>query len=322
MKILVTGGAGFIGSHIVDHYIGNGDEVIVVDDLSAGRKQNIEHHFDDPKFTFQEASIENWRNMDEAIADSDIIYHLAAVVGVARVLENPVQVINVNQAATEKILKSVRLNSPCATILLASSSEVYSFGKSQQFTEEDDVIIPSHDRLRWCYAATKLADEMLAFAYYHQYGLNTLSVRLFNTVGHRQRGRYGMVLPHFIQQSISEEPVTVYGDGKQSRSFCDVRDTVKMLTALCECEEAIGQVINVGSEHEMSINKLARIVIELSNSSSKIEHISYEQAYGTDFEDIRHRCPDLTKLQKLTGYQAQYGIRDTVSDLIADSKRN
>lgn len=316
MKVLITGGAGFIGSHLVDHHINVGDTVSVIDNLSTGSRENISHHFANPRFSFHQGALEQWADLDMEVSNSDLIYHMAAIVGVVHVMENPVELINVNQNATEKLLRSVVLNRPGAKVLITSSSEVYGVGNKQQFSEDDDVIIPSQDQLRWCYAATKLSDEMLAFAYHHQYDLQTITVRLFNTVGRRQSARYGMVLPHFIEQALANRPITVYGNGEQSRSFCDIRDTVKMLTLLINHDDVIGQIVNIGSNDEVSINNLAKLVKAQAESSSQIKHISYEEAYGIAFEDISHRCPDLKKLYSLINYRAEFDLCATINYLL------
>jgi UDP-glucose 4-epimerase len=254
--------------------------------------------------------------LDAAVKDADRIYHLAAVVGVKHVLENPVRLIAVNQSATERLLKVMAAQHSTAPVMIASSSEVYGFDRREKFSEDDDLVIPSKDRLRWCYAVTKLADEMLAFAYHHQYGVRTITARLFNAIGRRQSARYGMVVPHFVAQALAGAPLTIYGDGHQSRSFCDVRDTVRMLEALAASEKAVGQVVNVGHDREIPIEKLALLIKERAGSPSPLQHVSYADAYGLDFYDIRHRRPDLSRLEALTKLKAKFTLEDTIDDLL------
>lgn len=320
MNVLITGGAGFIGSHLVDLHMDKGDEVIVVDNLSTGSLSNIERHMDHPDFTFYEASMENWADLDTVAPSVDLVYHMAAVVGVKHVLENPTNVVAGNITATERLMGALAKCNSTAPIIIASSSEVYGFNEKEIFSEKDDLVLPSTDRLRWCYAFTKLADEVLGFSYYHQYGLKTIIVRLFNTVGERQKSHYGMVLPHFIEQAISGTPITIYGDGKQTRSFCDVRDTSRMLHALTQQKKAYGQIVNVGADREISINDLAQLVKQRANSNSDIEYMEYEEAYGVEFRDISHRRPDLSYLHDLTGCTSEFPLESTIDFLLEISK--
>lgn len=320
MNVLITGGAGFIGSHLVDLHMDKGDRVIVVDNLSTGSLRNIEHHTDHPDFIFYEASMEDWEELGDVIRSVDLVYHMAAVVGVKHVLESPTNVVSGNITATERLMAALVECNSGASIIIASSSEVYGFNEAMVFSEKDDLVLPSTDRLRWCYAFTKLADEILGFSYYHQYGLKTIIVRLFNTVGERQRARYGMVLPHFIAQASSGEPITIYGDGKQTRSFCDVRDTSRMLYTLIQQERAYGQIVNVGADREISINELAQLVKQRANSNSEIKYMDYEEAYGMDFRDIVHRRPDLSRLHDLTGCSSELSLEDTIDFLLTISK--
>lgn len=320
MNVLITGGAGFIGSHLVDLHMDKGDQVIVVDNLSTGRLNNIKRHRNHSDFMFYEASMEDWAELDKVVPSVDLVYHMAAVVGVKHVLENPTNVVAGNITATERLMAALVACNSTAPIIIASSSEVYGFNEKESFAEDDDLVLPSTDRLRWCYAFTKLADEILGFSYHHQYGLKTIIVRLFNTVGARQRSHYGMVLPHFIEQAVSGDPLTIYGDGEQTRSFCDVRDTSRMLHALTLQEKAYGQIVNVGADREISINDLAQLVKSRANSNSGIEYMDYKDAYGMDFRDITHRRPDLSYLHDLTGRTPEFSLEDTIDFLLETSK--
>lgn len=317
MHVLVTGGAGFIGSHIVDLHRNRGDTVTVIDDLSTGSEKNIASHLGRKGFSFVRDSIVTWSGLDDAVRAADRIYHMAAVVGVKRVLENPVEVISVNQSATERLLQAMAAQQSPAPVIIASSSEVYGFDAEERFGEDDDLVLPSKDKLRWCYAVTKLADEMLAFAYHRQYKVRATTIRLFNTVGRRQSERYGMVVPHFISEALTNAPLTIYGDGRQSRSFCDVRDTVRMLDALAANSLSAGEVVNVGNDREISIEDLALLIKERAGSSSPLQYISYKEAYGFDFVDIQHRRPELTKLTSLARLKADITLEETIDDLIA-----
>ncbi|HKK15353.1 MAG TPA: NAD-dependent epimerase/dehydratase family protein [Gammaproteobacteria bacterium] len=316
MNVLITGGAGFIGSHLVDLHMAKGHHVAVLDDLSTGNLDNISQHSGKQGSRYIEDSVVDWDGLPEAIDKADIIYHMAAVVGVKHVLENPADVISVNLSATDRLINTMAARKSDVPVIIASSSEVYGFSKKRVFTEEDDVVLPSTDRLRYCYAVTKLADEMMAFAAHHQHGLKTVTVRLFNTVGSRQKARYGMVLPHFIEEALSGNPLTVYGSGKQSRSLCDVRDTVRMLYELSGQEKAWGEVVNVGTNHEITINDLATLVKNRAMSTSTIAHIDYKDAYGMDFRDIGHRRPDLTRLCSLIKFRPEFTLKDTIDNLI------
>lgn len=322
MNVLITGGAGFIGSHIADLHVGLGDHVTVIDDLSTGQRANIVGHIENGVLEFHEGSLTNWDGLEEAVAAADKIYHMAAVVGVKHVLENPSDVISVNMTATGRLLKVMQERQSKAPVIIASSSEVYGFSEKRVFAEDDDLVLPSTDRLRWCYAVTKLADEMMAFSAHHQSGLKTVTVRLFNTVGPRQSHRYGMVLPHFVQEAVAGENITVYGDGLQTRSFCDVRDMARMLAALSEQEQAYGQIVNVGADREISINDLAALVADRSGTNSPIIHMDYREAYGIMFRDINHRRPDLSRLYGYIDYKPSHSLEDTIDTLIALYREN
>ena len=321
MHVLITGGAGFIGSHLVQLHMERGDSVHVIDDLSTGRSSNISTHIDNANFRLSEADLLLWNGLDKAVAWSDRIYHMAAVVGVRRVLEDPVKVMSTNMAGTERLLRAVHKADWNPQVVIASSSEVYGFNGEPAFDEQSDLLFRSSGRLRWSYAATKLADEYLAFAYARKYNLNITVARLFNTVGPRQVGRYGMVLPNFIEQALSNEPITVFGDGSQTRSFCDVRDTAEALDLLAGSSEAYGDVVNVGNDQEIAIRALAELVRERAQSSSPIITIPYGKAYGEEFEDVTHRRPILDKLYRLTGYAPRWTLTDTIDDMITRKRK-
>ncbi len=317
MHVLITGGAGFIGSHLTERHLANGDQVYVVDNLSTGSIANIDPFRGNPAFRFAEADILHWNGLDEAVAWADRIYHMAAVVGVKKVLEDPVAVMSTNMTGTERILRAIRHGGWNPQVVIASTSEVYGFNPKDSFAETDDIVLPSAGRLRWAYAVTKLADEFLAFSYARKYGLNIVVARLFNTIGSNQVGHYGMVVPRFIRQAVDNEPLTVYGEGGQTRSFCDVRDTVVALDRLAGCPEAWGEVVNVGNDQEISIRDLAELIVQRAHSASSLQFISYRDAYGEEFEDVTHRRPILNKLRALTDFEPTWRLNDTLDDLIA-----
>ncbi|MBW8329336.1 MAG: GDP-mannose 4,6-dehydratase [Thiobacillus sp.] len=316
MHVLITGGAGFIGSHLAERHLANGDQVYVVDNLSTGSLANIESFRCNPAFRFAEADILHWNGLDKAVAWADRIYHMAAVVGVKKVLQDPVAVMAPNMTGTERILRAIHLGGWNPQVVIASTSEVYGFNEKDSFAETDNIVLPSAGRLRWAYAVTKLADEFLAFSYARKYNLNIVVVRLFNTIGPNQVGHYGMVVPSFVKQAINNEPLTVYGEGRQTRSFCDVRDTVVALDRLAGCPEAWGEVVNVGNDQEISIRDLASLIVQRAHSASALQYISYKDAYGEEFEDVTHRRPVLNKLRALTGFTPEWRLSDTLDDLI------
>lgn len=317
MHVLITGGAGFIGSHLAQLHMARGDSVYVVDNLSTGRAGNIERFFGNPRFRFSENDLLGWPDLDKAVAWADRIYHMAAVVGVKKVLEDPVAVMATNMSGTECVLRAIHAGGWNPQVIIASTSEVYGFNPNSSFSEDDDIVLRSGGRLRWTYAVTKLADEYLAFSYARNYGLNIAVVRLFNTVGPNQVGHYGMVVPRFVGLAVTNQPLVVYGDGTQTRSFCDVRDTAVALDLLAGCPAAYGEIVNVGNDQEISIESLARLVIERAGSRSGIRHASYKEAYGEEFEDVTHRRPVLDKLRRLTGFEPRWTLVDTLDDLIS-----
>jgi len=316
MHILITGGAGFIGSHLVARHLANGDQVYVVDNLSTGSLANLEPFRGNPAFRFAEADILHWNGLDKAVAWADRIYHMAAVVGVQKVLEDPVAVMATNMTGTEKVLRAIHLGGWNPQVIIASTSEVYGFNPNGSFAETDNIVLPSAGRLRWTYAVTKLADEFLAFSYARKYGLKIVVARLFNTIGPNQVGHYGMVAPRFVKQAVRGEALTIFGDGEQTRSFCDVRDTVEALDLLAACPEAWGEVVNVGNDQEISIRGLAERIVQRAHSNSPLHFTSYQEAYGEEFEDVTHRRPVLNKLRALTGFTPAWRLDETLDDLI------
>jgi UDP-glucose 4-epimerase len=298
---LITGGAGFIGSHLADALLARGYRVLAVDNLSTGNQENIAHLIGHPNYQFARASITDGIVMDRLASQAALIFHLAAAVGVRLIVEHPVQTIETNIMGTEAVLKSA-LHYGCR-VLIASTSEVYGKGSRIPFAEEDDVLLGATSRNRWAYAASKMVDEFLGLAYQHEHGLEVIPFRLFNTVGPRQTGRYGMVIPRFVRQALSGEPITVYGDGSQSRCFCDVRDVVQALVALAEHPDAPGQVYNIGSTEEVSVLELARRVKAITRSDAPIVTMPYSEAYAPGFEDMQRRVPDTQRIRTLIGWQ-------------------
>ena len=318
-RVLITGGAGFIGSHLAETLLDAGLRVAVLDDLSTGRFENIAHLTGHPNFSFAIDSITNAIVLDRLASESDVIVHLAAAVGVKLVVEQPVHTIETNIMGTEAVLKAAARYR--AKVIIASTSEVYGKGTRVPFREEDDVVLGPTSRSRWAYAASKMVDEFLALAYHQKYDLPVVIARLFNTVGPRQTGRYGMVVPRFVRQALAGEPITVYGDGSQSRCFCDVSDTVQALKALLSHEEAVGKVFNVGSTEEVTILELAQRVKALTGSDSSIRFVPYAEAYAPGFEDMQRRVPDTTRIQSVTGWRPRHDLDAILQRVIAWLKR-
>ena len=309
MKILITGGAGFIGSHLSEELLRRNNEICVIDNLSTGCIENIEHLKGDKKFTYHIDTIMNIKLIEKLVEDCDIIYHLAAAVGVKYIIDNPLESIKTNVAGTEMVLE-------CANkfgkkkILMTSTSEIY--GKNMNgrmaFKETDDRILGTTTIPRWSYSCTKALDEFLALAYWREKKLPVIIVRLFNTCGPRQTGRYGMVLPRFVKQALSGRPITVYGDGTQTRCFTYIDDVVKALISLMDCEKTVGEIFNLGNPKSISINELAKRVKKITGSKSKIVHIPYEEAYEKGFEDMKHRQPDVAKIKKIINFNPLFNI--------------
>lgn len=312
---LITGGAGFIGSHLCEALLDDGQSVLALDDLSTGSANNIKHLSDRAGFRFARASITDKLVIDRMASQSDVIIHLAAAVGVDLVVEHPVHTIETNIMGTEVVLQAA-LRYGCRT-LLASTSEVFGKGSRVPFAEDDDVLLGPTSRSRWGYAASKMVDEFLGLAYQREFGLPVTVVRLFNTVGPRQTGRYGMVIPRFVDWALAGKPIQVYGDGSQSRCFCDVRDVVGALSALAVTQEAAGRVLNIGSTHEVTILQLAQSIKELCDSGSPIVKVSYEEAYAPGFEDMQRRIPDIARIHQLIGWQPTRSLDDILRDVIS-----
>lgn len=317
MQILVTGGCGFIGSHIVAHHLTRGDRVIVVDDLSTGTLENCSPFLKEPRLTIHQADLLTWPGLEAALQHCQRIYHFAAVVGMFRILKQPVHLHDTNILATDRLFKLVSQLSHRPKIVLASSSSVYGHSQPGDLQEEALLSILPPSNLFSNYAISKMTDEAMAVAYHKQHGLNVIIARLFNTVGPRQVGQYGMVIPRFVAQACTNKPLTVFGDGQQTRSFCDVRDTVVALEKLCDNPKSLGQIVNVGNAQEITILALAEKVKALAESASLLEFVSYREAYGNEWTEITQRRPDLTKFNTLTGgFQHRWTLDATLSDLI------
>ena len=301
MHVLITGGAGFIGSHLTDWLVGGGHVVDVIDDLSTGSLDNVAHLQTNTNFSCTVGSIFDEALLSAHVARADAVVHLAAAVGVRLIVEAPVRTIETNVHGTEMVLRQAHRHR--VPVLLASTSEVYGKRTRVPFAEDSDLVIGSPHRQRWAYACSKALDEFLALAYWKQHGLPVTIVRLFNTIGIRQTGRYGMVVPTFIDQALDGRPLTVFGDGTQTRSFADVSDVVKAITGLLAEPRAAGDVFNIGNPDEISIHALARLVKEVTGSGSEIVTVPYEQAYEAGFEDMPRRVPDVSKIRGLTGWR-------------------
>jgi len=318
MKILITGGAGFVGSHLADKLIGEGHEITVIDDLSTGRYSNVEHLEGKANFRLIIDTVLNEKLMEELIRETDRVFHMASAVGVKLIMEHPVKTIETIFRGTDVVLGF------CSRyrkrVLVPSTSEVYGKGASVPFREDDDLLTGSTDKHRWAYACAKTLDEFLALAHWKETRLQVVVVRLFNTVGPRQTGQYGMVVPNFVKSAIKNEPLTVHGDGTQSRCFGHVSDVVEGLTKAMESPECFGQVVNLGNDEEVTIRGLAEKAIEMTGSASEIRYIPYTEAYGEGFEDMQRRVPSLEKAQRLIGYQPTRKLEDIIND-VADQFR-
>jgi UDP-glucose 4-epimerase len=315
--LLVTGGAGFIGSHLAEAALAAGDAVVAVDDLSTGSYRNV-GHLSGGEFHLVVASVDDAATIEGLVRSADIVYHLAAAVGVKLIVDDPVRTIETNIRGTEVVLRLA--NKWRRPVVVASTSEVYGKSERVPYAEEHDMVLGPTTHSRWAYAASKAIDEFLAIAYFRRDGLPVIIARLFNTVGPRQTGRYGMVIPTFVRQALAGEPITVYGDGHQTRAFTYVGDTVRALLDLPRHPEAFGEVFNVGGGEEITIMDLARLVRERTGSSSEIVTLPYDQAYAPGFEDMQRRVPDISKLRRVTGYAPSVGLVEIV-DLVADHYR-
>jgi UDP-glucose 4-epimerase len=314
LRVLITGGAGFVGSHLADTLLQRGDDVFVLDNLSTGSIDNIASLKAHPRFHYTIDTITNEPLLAEMIDTCDVVVHLAAAVGVKLIVESPVHTIETNVHGTEVVLKHA--NKKKKLVLIASTSEVYGKSTDVPFKESADLVLGPTDKHRWAYACSKLIDEFLALAYWKERKLPVIIVRLFNTVGPRQTGQYGMVIPNFVRQALSGQPITVFGDGTQSRSFTYVGDVVRAMVALMDEPAAVGQVFNIGHGAEISINALAEKVRALAASPSEIVHIPYDKAYESGFEDMPRRVPDTTKLQNLIGFRPTVELDEILTRVI------
>lgn len=315
MRILITGGCGFVGSHLAERLLANGHDVVALDDLSTGSLDNVVGFRAHPRFRCIIDSVANEAAVGPLIDEADLVFHLAAAVGVKLIVERPVHTIETNVHGTDIVLThAVRTNTP---VFIASTSEVYGKSVHVPFREDADLVLGPSSKHRWAYACSKLIDEFLALAYWKERGLPVVIVRLFNTVGPRQTGQYGMVLPRFVRQALAGEPITVYGDGTQSRSFTYVGDVVDALVALAATPAAIGQVFNIGNPEEISIRALAERVRTLAGSASPIVSIPYEEAYEAGFEDMPRRVPDISRIKALVGFRPQVPLDEIIQRVIA-----
>jgi UDP-glucose 4-epimerase len=313
LRVLITGGAGFIGSHLADAYLQRGDEVLVIDDLSTGTIENIRHLKNNPRFHYTIDSVHNQPVTAELVDQCDIVFHLAAAVGVKLIVESPVRTIETNVRGTEVVLALA--NKKQKRVLIASTSEVYGLSTDVPFREDGNLVMGATTKGRWSYACSKAIDEFLALAYWREKKLPTTIVRLFNTVGPRQTGRYGMVIPTFVKQALAGRPITVYGNGKQTRCFGYVGDVIGALIKLMDTADSVGQVFNIGSTEEISIRDLAEKVKQLTHSNSEIVFVPYAEAYEEGFEDMPRRVPDTSKINELVGFKPEMtleGILETV----------
>ena len=315
MRVLITGGAGFIGSHLSDAYLERGDDVYVIDDLSTGSFTNIAHLKEHPRFRYAIDSINNQPVLAELVDQADVIFHLAAAVGVKLIVESPVRTIETNVHGTEVVLSLA--NKKKKKVLIASTSEVYGLSAEVPFREDGNLVMGATTKGRWSYACSKAIDEFLALAYWREKKLPTVIVRLFNTVGPRQTGQYGMVIPTFVEQALAGRAITVYGDGKQTRCFGYVKDVVGALIKLMDEPGAVGQVFNIGSSDEVSILELAQRVKELTKSDSEIVFVPYDEAYEEGFEDMPRRVPDTSKINSLVGFRPEMPLNGILQSVIS-----
>ncbi|MGQ9604103.1 MAG: GDP-mannose 4,6-dehydratase [bacterium] len=313
-KALVTGGAGFIGSHLVEKLLRTGYKVHVLDDLSTGSLDNVSHLRDNRDFDLTIGTVLNKDIVQSLVEKSDVVFHLAAAVGVNYVIENQIKSIQVNVGGTETVLEAASRWK--RKVIVFSTSEVYGKSSAVPFKEDDDRILGPTTTVRWSYAVTKALDEIMALAYWREKGSPVVILRCFNTCGPRQTGRYGMVLPRFVNQALKGEPITVYGDGRQTRCFASVYDLVDGVVKIADCDKAVGEIFNIGSDVEVSILELAKRVKDIASSSSPIYSVPYEQAYGSGFEDMMRRVPDLAKIKSYIGYQPSVDLDGIIKDVI------
>lgn len=314
-KALITGGAGFIGSHLSELLLSQGHAVVAIDDLSTGRLENITGLLAEPRFAFVHENINNEMVMDRLVSECDTVYHLAAAVGVELIVKDPVRTIETNLMGTEVVLRLARRYRK--KVLIASTSEVYGKSEDIPFREDGDRVMGPTTKSRWSYAESKAVDEFLGLAYHRQFGLPVVICRFFNTVGPRQTGRYGMVIPRLVRQALDGKALTVYGDGLQTRCFCNVKDTVRAVAALAADPRAVGEIFNVGSAAEITILDLARRILQRTGSPAEIRLVPYDQAYTAGFEDMRRRVPSTDKIYELIGWQPTHTLDQTLDEVIA-----
>lgn len=315
MRYLITGGAGFIGSHLAERLLEKGEQVVLLDNLSTGSMENIRHLKGSERLEYHLDGIENRQILAELVDDADVIVHLAAAVGVKLIVESPVRTIETNVNGTQMILEAASKKKKL--VLIASTSEVYGKNTNVPFHEDADLVLGATTKGRWSYAASKALDEFLALSYWKEKKQPVIVVRFFNTVGPRQTGRYGMVLPNFVKRALDGQPIEVYGNGKQSRCFCDVRDTVEAVLRLMPLDAAIGEVVNIGNTEEVTIENLAKIVKHRTGSDSPIHFVPYDKAYEPGFEDMMRRVPSIEKLHSLTGFRPQTNLADIIDRVSA-----
>jgi UDP-glucose 4-epimerase len=314
MNVLITGGAGFIGSHLTGRLLKDSHRVVVIDNLSTGSLRNIESFISEPRFDFIEGDIRNAELIETPVERCDVIFHLAAAVGVNLIAEDPVHTIETNIGGTEVVLNVA--NRFGRKILIASSSEVYGKSEAVPFCEDDDIVLGGTTLSRWSYACSKAIDEFLGLAFYQQFGLKVVIARFFNTIGPRQTGCYGMVVPRFVERALKNEPLLIYGTGQQSRCFCYVEDVIEAAIRLISCEEAAGKVYNIGSDEEIAIGSLADKIIEMTGSKSKKKFISYKQAYGRAIDDMMRRVPSLERIKETVGWLPQKNLTESLQLII------
>ncbi len=320
MKILITGGAGFIGSHLADELITGGDDVVVLDNLSTGRFENIAHLEENKRFRFVEGTILNEMLVDKLVEKCDVVYHLAAAVGVDLIVKKPLESLVTNIKGSEVVLDMVyRYHKK---VLITSTSEIYGKNSNGPLKEEDDRILGSPLKARWGYSTAKALDEMLAYIYWRQKKVPAVIVRLFNTVGPRQTGNYGMVVPRFVNQALKDKEITVYGNGKQSRCFLHVKDAVSALMKLMNNKDAVGKVFNIGSQEEITIEDLAKRVIGITKSKSEVVYIPYDKAYEEGFEDMQRRMPDTAKIKKAIGFSPTINLEGIIKSVVEYCREN